>query len=87
MTNDDGGWMLAMQAFTNNNYWTYDDGIWTNSTLINPTLAWNSADHIKTLIYTSKPFTQIRMVAGQNLSNCYSLIKMFQNSNKQKFVH
>ena len=74
-----GGWMLAMQTANNNSYWTYDDAIWTNTTLINEGQAWNFAGHIKTRVYTNRNFTQIRMVAGADLAN--GLIENWTYSN------
>lgn len=79
MNNDGGGWMLAMQTADNNSYWTYDDAIWTNTTLLNEGQPWNFAGHIKTRVYTNRNFTQIRMVAGSNLAN--GLIENWTYSN------
>jgi hypothetical protein len=79
MNNDGGGWMLAMQTADNNSSWTYDDGLWTNTTLVNEGQPWNFSGHIKTRVYTTQSFTQIRMVAGRTLSN--GLIENWSYSN------
>jgi hypothetical protein len=79
MNNDGGGWMLAMQTADNNSFWTYDDAIWTNTTLINEGQPWDFSGHVKTRIYTNRSFTQIRMIAGRSLTN--GLIENWSYSN------
>jgi len=70
MQNDGGGWMLVAKANgVDDNYWKYDDAIWTNSTLLNATsdpIITNV--HIKTSVYTSYSFTQVRL-AMEYLNN------------------
>lgn len=70
MNNNGGGWMLVAKASgVDDSQWTYDDAYWTNSTLVNETgdaLTFNG--HIKTKVYTSVPFSQVR-IAMNSLSN------------------
>lgn len=70
MENDGGGWMLVAKANgVDDSYWKYSDAIWTNSTLLNTTSNPLTTDvHIKTSVYTSYSFTQVRL-ALQYLSN------------------
>jgi hypothetical protein len=70
MTNDNGGWMLAAHANgTDNNKWTYNDSSWTNSTTFNETdNPTSTSNHIKTKIYTTRPFTSVRICMG-SISN------------------
>lgn len=65
MQNDGGGWMLAVKTTTNNSEWTYNDSSWTDSVTFNEyqdAIAYNG--HIKTKIYTTKPFSKVRLCAG-----------------------
>ena len=68
MTNDGGGWMLAARVHNNTSYWQYNHAIWTDTGLVNPTQPADYQDHIKTQVYTSMPFSRVRL-AGGTLSN------------------
>ena len=70
MQNDGGGWMLVAKANgVDDNYWKYSDAIWTNSTLLNATSDPITTNvHIKTSVYTSYSFTQVRL-AMEYLTN------------------
>ena len=64
MTNNGGGWMMIARLHTDNSYWTYNDGIWTNSSSLNPTGAFDYVGHVKHPFYYSRPHSQVRVCMG-----------------------
>ena len=68
MTNDGGGWMMAARLHTDNSQWTYDNSIWTNTTLLNETQGYDYGGHVKNWVYTQFAFSEVR-IAMQTLSN------------------
>jgi hypothetical protein len=61
MNNNGGGWMMIARLHTDNSQWQYDNGIWTNSTLLNETQNADFGGHIKTSLYPTRAFTQVRI--------------------------
>ena len=65
MTHDGGGWMLAMKTLGASGNFTYDNAYWTNGTTISPNSDANSYNgDIKTTVYTSMPFSSVRLCMG-----------------------
>jgi hypothetical protein len=83
MTNDGGGWMLAMRVHNNTSRWYYDDAYWTNTTLLNETRGFDYSGHVKTKVYTNYPFSEVRLVAG-DLSN--GLIENWSGTSLSSFM-